>query len=930
MRENLWLTLRLVVGLLAFLWIESSASAQTVAPNEWTRMSGEITIDNPGIYGTLGTPSAANLPGARLGSASWTDANGNLWLFGGFGYDSALNVGYLNDLWEFDPATNAWAWMGGSSLLQATCYGGAVAECGHPGIYGALRQPGSQNVPGGRYYASYWTDKNGDFWLFGGAGYDVNGNLGELNDLWEFNPSTNLWTWMGGSDVVGSNGGQPGIYGTMGTPWTGNIPGGRESGMTWVDSNGNLWLYGGEGFDAQGNGFQLNDVWEFNPSTNEWTWVNGTSTVPASCVGNDGGICGQVVSYGAFGVSASGNNPGGRLGAATWTDNNGDFWLYGGTADSTGQVNSTSASLYDQYDLWTYSPSTNQWTWMGGNSDSICGVGSDNYWCSVGGVSGAVGVPTAAGLPSARSYAMAWTDSSGNFWLNGGLWSSGPGGSGASYANDLWAYLPSEGEWAPMNGANSGTPPGWGTQGLPAPGNLPSPRFSAATWTDKAGNFWLFGGQGYGADTEYPGTYNPFVDLLNDLWVYEPVAPAPVPSFSLSSPPNPVYALVGNNVIVPIEVIAADGFTFPVSLSVVAATLPSGITASISPSTITGSGTAMITFNVGSGATPYFAGYTIAVTGSSGSITQSSVVRLMVTGSAPSFSLQASPGSFSVTNGQSGTGTITLTPANGFSGQVNFSCSVSGSPGGLSCSVPSTSVNAALVSVAPLTVETTSSTLLGNYQATITGSDAATGSITASASFALNVTAAFGAPSGFQPGTISIAPGAVTGNTTGISVVGNNGFSGTVNLSCSIAPVAASDPPTCVLSPASLALSGTTSQNSALTVNTTAATSAEDKREQIYWPGAADTALVFVVLLAVPRRRRTWMAVLLMFVIAFGASSCGGGGSGGGGSGGGGSGGGGNSGSGNAGTPPGTYTVRVTGTSGGISATITSVTLIVN
>ncbi len=52
--------------------------------------------------------------------------------------------------------------------------------------------------------------------------------VGYLNDLWEFNPSTNEWTWMGGSSTVGSNGGQSGVYGTLGTPAAGNIPGGRE------------------------------------------------------------------------------------------------------------------------------------------------------------------------------------------------------------------------------------------------------------------------------------------------------------------------------------------------------------------------------------------------------------------------------------------------------------------------------------------------------------------------------------------------------------------------------------------------------------------------------------------------------------------------------------------------------------------------------
>jgi hypothetical protein len=48
---------------------------------------------------------------------------------------------------------------------------------------------------------------------------------------------------------------------------------------------------------------------------------------------------------------------------------------------------------------------------------------------------------------------------------------------------------------------------------------------------------------------------------------------------------------------------------------------------------------------------------------------------------------------------------------------------------------------------------------------------------------------------------ISIARGATTGNTVPITVTPSNAFMGTVSLSCSISPVAASDPPACSISP---------------------------------------------------------------------------------------------------------------------------------
>ena len=48
-------------------------------------MSGSNTINQVGIYGTKGVPDAANVPGARYDSISWTDSDGNFWLFGGYG-----------------------------------------------------------------------------------------------------------------------------------------------------------------------------------------------------------------------------------------------------------------------------------------------------------------------------------------------------------------------------------------------------------------------------------------------------------------------------------------------------------------------------------------------------------------------------------------------------------------------------------------------------------------------------------------------------------------------------------------------------------------------------------------------------------------------------------------------------------------------------
>ena len=65
-------------------------------------MSGANVIDSTGVYGTLGMPGAANVPGARAAGALWTDSAGLVWLFGGEGYDSTgASNGWLNDLWKY-------------------------------------------------------------------------------------------------------------------------------------------------------------------------------------------------------------------------------------------------------------------------------------------------------------------------------------------------------------------------------------------------------------------------------------------------------------------------------------------------------------------------------------------------------------------------------------------------------------------------------------------------------------------------------------------------------------------------------------------------------------------------------------------------------------------------------------------------------------
>src|SRR3984957_14008050 len=287
-----------------------------------------------------------------------------------------------------------WTWEGGSDTVNAA------------GIYGTLGAASASNAPGARYDSSSWTDSSGTLWLFGGFGYDSTGALGSLNDLWQYTPSTGLWTWVNGASTVNASG----VYGTQGTAAAGNVPGARYSASSWTVS-GNLWLFGGYGYDSIGTVGKLNDLWQFTTSSGQWTWINGQDGANPSAI------------YGTLGSSTANNLPGARQAATSWTDSSGYLWLFGGVGfDSTGAVGNLN-------DLWRYIPSVGQWTWVSGaNVENATGFYGTEGSAGAGNVSGA------------RNSMSPWIDSSGNMWLFGGYGYDSNGNLG--YLNDLWQYDP--------------------------------------------------------------------------------------------------------------------------------------------------------------------------------------------------------------------------------------------------------------------------------------------------------------------------------------------------------------------------------------------------------------------------------------------------------------------------------------------------------
>jgi hypothetical protein len=267
------------------------------------------------------------------------------------------------------------------------------------------------------------------------------------------------------------------------------------------------------------------------------------------------------------------------------------------------------------------------------------------------------------------------------------------------------------------------------------------------------------------------------------------------------------------------------------------------------------------------------------------------------------------------------TSTVTVSPSNGFNGNVAMTCAVNNPAGATSpptCGLASSSL-ATGSGTDLLTVTTTSTTTAGTYSVQVTGTS---GSLT---QFTLvNVYVAVPPSIALTNGSsIVVSPGAGTGNTSTITVTPSGGFTGAVAMTCAItaSPSGASDLPTCGLAAPSVTVSGTMAQTDVLTVSTTPATTSLNKPANPFWPSTGGAVLALVFLFGIPARRRKWLSMLglLVFFVSIAAIGCGSG-----------SGGGGGGGKSNPGTTAGTYSVTVTGTPTSGTAETTVVTLIVN
>lgn len=197
--------------LLSDLWMYSVLSEQ------WQE------VKNDGIY-----------PPAARGAASWTDADGNLWMFGGKTDDISQNVlGLTNALWKWEKELKKW-----TSQL-------------------------SENTPLPRSDMALWPVSGNKILMYGGIGFSDDGHrFGGLSDLWELDTSTLTWS----------------LKDTSPSPYEKSYSGEKHPGFRikpvfWKGDDGFYRLAFGQSEVSRNRISSDAVLWELNPDTFQWNYI---------------------------------------------------------------------------------------------------------------------------------------------------------------------------------------------------------------------------------------------------------------------------------------------------------------------------------------------------------------------------------------------------------------------------------------------------------------------------------------------------------------------------------------------------------------------------------------------------------------------------------------------------------------------------------
>jgi len=256
---------------------------------------------------------------------------------------------------------------------------------------------------------------------------------------------------------------------------------------------------------------------------------------------------------------------------------------------------------------------------------------------------------------------------------------------------------------------------------------------------------------------------------ISDVWR------SATPDFTVSAAPASLSVTQGSSGTTTISTTVSGGFNSAVSLSV--SGLPTGVSASFSPASIAapGSGNSTLTFTASSTATTGTTSVTLTASG--GSVTHTTIVALTVnTTATPDFAISVSPASLSVTQGSSGSTTVSITVSGGFNATVSLSAS--GLPSGVTASFNPASIAAPGSGSSTLTFSVTSTATTATTNVTVSANG---GGVTHTATIALTVSASGGGSTttqvlsnpGFENGSSNASPWTVTTTQSTNRVINN-------------------------------------------------------------------------------------------------------------------------------------------------------------
>lgn len=316
-----------------------------ISTDAWTVVSAQVALTAGGLEAEnqagdyVNADLSLRFPMARARHAMTYDKNRNaIWMFGGFS-----GSGGLNDLWKFDIAADRW------ELIDGTNSQGVDA------VFSGTPRPGSV------YGHDMVIDLNGNLWMFGGE-MQIGGSSGLSQDMWKFTINSSgdggIWSHEKGSQTLD----QGGVSGTQGQADAGNVPGGRKYFAMDISENNLIWMMGGRARSTANVESNLGDLWKFNPSTLEWTFVTGATTDNTDETFIDNFTKGEITSM----------HIGSRKHFDMTIDESGTIWLFGGMLN---------ANTRKGKDLWKFDSNTGVFTFISGKVDGAVNSGEpDLHW----------------------------------------------------------------------------------------------------------------------------------------------------------------------------------------------------------------------------------------------------------------------------------------------------------------------------------------------------------------------------------------------------------------------------------------------------------------------------------------------------------------------------------------------------------------------